>query len=146
MKVILLSDVERVGARGTVVTVKDGYFRNYLYPRKLALEATPAQLKQLDKIKSQIETKQAKITKRLTDVADRLGLVSIKASLKMGPEGAFGSITHSDIAELLAKEGHEVDKHAVVLAEPIKAPGVYDIGIKLGHQVTATVKLWVAEG
>jgi large subunit ribosomal protein L9 len=146
MKVILLSDVDRVGARGTVVTVKTGYFRNYLYPRKMAIEATKAQLKQLDKIKSQIETKQAKITKKLTDVASRLGLVSIKTSLKMGPEGAFGSITHAEIAELLAKEGHEVDKRAIVLAEPIKAPGVYDIAIKLGHQVTATVKLWVAEG
>jgi large subunit ribosomal protein L9 len=75
----------------------------------------------------------------------KLGLVSIKTSIRMGQEGAFGAITNADIAELMAKEGHEVDKHSIVLGEPIKGPGVYDIPIKLGHEVTATVKLWVAE-
>ena len=145
MKVILLSDIDRVGDRGTVVNVKTGYARNYLFPRKLALEATPKQLKQLDSIKAQIATRQAKITKRLTDHAAKLGLVSIKTSIRMGQEGAFGAITNADIAELMAKEGHEVDKHSIVLADPIKGPGVYDIPIKLGHEVTATVKLWVAE-
>jgi large subunit ribosomal protein L9 len=145
MKVILLSDIERVGSRGTIVNVKPGYARNFLFPRKLALEATPAQLRQLDSIKTQLESREAKVTKKLTDLAERLGLVSIKTSIRMGPEGAFGAITHADIAALMAKEGHEVDKHAIILAEPIKAPGVYDVGIKLGNQVTATVKLWVAE-
>jgi large subunit ribosomal protein L9 len=145
MKVILLSDIDRVGSHGTVVNVKNGYARNYLFPRKLALEATPAQLKQLDSIKSQLATRESKVTKRLTEQAGRLGLVSIKTSIKMGQEGAFGAITNADIAELMAKEGHEVDKHSIVLAEPIKGPGVYDIPIKLGHEVTATVKLWVAE-
>jgi large subunit ribosomal protein L9 len=145
MKVILLSDIDRVGSRGTVVNVKNGYARNYLFPRKLALEATPAQIKQLDSIKAQLATREAKVTKKLTEQADKLGLVSIKTSIKMGQEGAFGAITSADIAGLMAKEGHEVDKHSIVLAEPIKGPGVYDIPIKLGHEVTATVKLWVAE-
>ncbi len=145
MKVILLSDIERVGGRGQVVNVKPGYARNYLFPRKMALEATPAQLAQLDKIKAQLASKQAKITKRLTDAAGRLGQVSVKTSLRMGETGAFGAITNADIAELLAKEGHEIDKHAIVLDEPIKVPGVYDITVKLGHEVTATVKLWVSE-
>jgi large subunit ribosomal protein L9 len=145
MKVILLSDIERVGSRGTVVSVKRGYARNYLLPRKLALEATKSQLAQLESIKQQIATKEAKVTKRLTDFADRLGLVSVKTTIKMGEEGAFGSITNADIAALLAAEGHEIDKHSIVLAEPIKGPGVYDIPVKLGHEVSATVKLWVAE-
>ena len=145
MKVILLADIERVGSRGTVVNVKPGYARNYLFPRKLALEATKSQLAQLESIKQQIATKEAKITKRLTDLAGRLGLVSVKTTIKMGQEGAFGSITNADIATLLAEAGHEVDKHSIVLAEPIKAPGVYDIPVKLGHEVSATVKLWVAE-
>ncbi len=145
MKVILLADIERVGDRGTVVNVKPGYARNYLFPRKLALEATKSQLAQIDFIKKQLATKEAKITKRLTDLADRLGLVSVKTTIKMGAEGAFGSITNADIATLLAAEGHEIDKHAIVLSEPIKAPGVYDVSVKLGHEVTATVKLWVAE-
>jgi len=145
MKVILLSDIERVGSRGAVVSVKRGYARNYLLPRKLALEATKSQLAQLESIKQQLTTKEAKITKRLTDFADRLGLVSVKTTIKMGEEGAFGSITNADIAALLAAEGHEIDKHSIVLAEPIKGPGVYDIPVKLGHEVSATVKLWVAE-
>jgi len=145
MKVILLSDIERVGTRGTVVNVKPGYARNYLFPRKLALEATKSQLAQLDSINKQLASKEAKITKRLTDFAGRLGLVSVKTTIKMGQEGAFGSITNADIATLLAAEGHEIDKHSIVLDEPIKAPGVYDIPVKLGHEVSATVKLWVAE-
>jgi large subunit ribosomal protein L9 len=145
MKVILLSDIDRVGTRGTVVNVKPGYARNYLLPRKLGLEATKAQLAQLESIQKQLATKDAKITKRLTDFAGRLGLVSVKTTIKMGQEGAFGSITNADIAALLAAEGHEIDKHSIVLAEPIKGPGVYDIAVKLGHEVSATIKLWVAE-
>ncbi|MEO0078071.1 MAG: 50S ribosomal protein L9 [candidate division WOR-3 bacterium] len=145
MKVILLSDIERLGARGEVVNVRDGYARNYLLPRKLALIATPAQLKQLDSIKAQLASRDAKITRRLTDLASRLGLVSIKTTIRMGQEGAFGAVTNADIAELLAQEGHVIDKRDIVLAEPIKAPGVYDVPVKLGHEVTATVKLWVAE-
>jgi len=145
MKVILLSDIERVGTRGTVVNVKPGYARNYLLPRKLALEATKSQLAQLESINKQLASKETKITKRLTDFAGRLGLVSVKTTIKMGAEGAFGSITNADIATLLAAEGHEIDKHSIVLPEPIKGPGVYDIPVKLGHEVSATVKLWVAE-
>ena len=145
MKVILLSDIDRVGTRGTVVNVKPGYARNYLFPRKLGLEATKAQLAQLESIKKQLATKDAKITKKLTDFAGRLGLVSVKTTIKMGQEGAFGAITNADIATLLAAEGHEIDKHSIVLAEPIKGPGVYDIAVKLGHEVSATIKLWVAE-
>ena len=145
MKVILLSDIERVGSRGTVVNVKPGYARNYLLPRKLALEATRSQLAQLESINKQLASKEAKITKRLTDFAGRLGLVSVKTTIRMGQEGAFGAITNADIATLLAAEGHEIDKHSIVLAEPIKGPGVYDIPVKLGHEVSATIKLWVAE-
>lgn len=145
MKVILLADVERLGARGDVVNVRDGYARNFLLPRKLALQATEAQLGQLERIKSQLASREARITKRLTDAAAQLGLVALKTTIRMGSEGAFGAVTNAAIAELLAQAGHEVDKHAIVLDEPIKAPGVYDIPVKLGHEVTATVKLWVAE-
>ncbi|MEO0085778.1 MAG: 50S ribosomal protein L9 [candidate division WOR-3 bacterium] len=145
MKVILLTDVERLGARGEVVNVRDGYARNFLLPRKLALKATEAQLGQLERIKSQLASREARITKRLTDAAAQLGLVTLKTTIRMGSEGAFGAVTNAAIAELLAQAGHEVDKHAIVLDEPIRAPGVYDIPVKLGHEVTATVKLWVAE-
>ncbi|MFO7638484.1 MAG: 50S ribosomal protein L9 [bacterium] len=145
MKVILTQTVDRIGASGQVVNVKNGFARNYLLPRKLALPATPANLGRLELIRKQFATREDRIRKRLTGLADKLGLVSVKTSLRMGEEGAFGAITNAEVARLLAREGFEVDKHSIVLAEPVKAPGVYDVPVKLGHDVTATVKLWVAE-
>lgn len=145
MKVILLRDIERLGRRGDVVSVRDGFARNYLLPGKLALIADEANLRQLESIKSQIASQETKLTRRFLDQAQRLGLVTVKTALKMGAEGAFGAITNADIADLLEKAGHKVDKHAILLDEPIKAPGVYDIPIKLGRDITATVKLWVVE-
>jgi len=145
MKVILLQDVERLGARGQVVNVKDGHARNLLLPRRIALPATKANLAQLDKIKDQLASRDEKVRRRLTEIADRLGQVEVKTTLRMGETGAFGAITNADVAALLAEQGHEIDKHSIVLEEPIKTPGVHDVKIKLGHEVTATVKLWVAE-
>ncbi len=145
MKVILLTDIDRLGNRGEVVEVRDGFARNYLLPRKLALVANETNLRQLENIKKAIVHRETKVIRRLKDMAERLGLVTIKASLKMGAEGAFGAITNADIAELLKEAGHNVDKHTISLEEPIKAPGVYDILIKLGHDITTTVKLWVVE-
>ncbi|MFO7676261.1 MAG: 50S ribosomal protein L9 [bacterium] len=145
MKVILTRSIDRVGASGQVVNVKDGYARNYLLPRNLALPATPANLGRLDSIKSQFAAREDKVRGRLTDLAGRLALASVKTSLRMGEEGAFGAVTNADIAALLAKEGFEIDKHSIVLADPIKTPGVHEVPVKLGHEVTATVKVWVAE-
>lgn len=145
MKVILLTDIDRLGSQGEVVDVRDGFARNYLLPRKLVLVANEKNLRQLENIKKAIASREAKITRRLSDMAERLGLVTIRTALKMGTEGAFGAITNADIAELLKETGHEVDKHAIVLEKPIKTPGVYDILIKLGQDITATVKLWVVE-
>jgi large subunit ribosomal protein L9 len=145
MKVILLKDVERVGERGKVLSVKDGFARNYLIPRKFAIQATPANLGQLDRIRAQLATRDEKVRGRLTAFADRLAQVRVKTSIRMGEEGAFGAITNADVARLLAAAGHDIDKHSIVIEEPIKGPGVYDIPIKLGHEVTATFRLEVAE-
>lgn len=145
MKVILLSDIERLGKQGEVVNVRDGFARNYLLPRRLALVADENNLSQLENLKKQIANRELKITRQLTDMAQRLGLVTIKTKIKMGAEGAFGAITNADIAGLLKEAGYQLDKHAIVLEEPIKAPGVYDIPVKLGKEITATVKLWVVE-
>ncbi len=145
MKVILLVDVERLGARGEVVNVKDGHARNYLIPRKLALAGTPANLKQLEDIRRQIATKDEKARSKLSGVADRLGALSLETTIRMGQEGAFGAITNADIAGLLAGQGYDIDRHSIVLPDPIRGPGVYDVTVRLGHEVTATVKLSVAE-
>lgn len=145
MKVILTQTIDRIGEGGEVVNVKDGFARNYLLPRRLALPATPANLRRLDSIKNQFAAREGKLHKRLTALADKLGLVSVKTSLRMGEEGAFGAVTNAEIARLLAEAGFEIPKQSIVLGEPIKAPGVYDVPVKLGHEVTATVKLWVTE-
>jgi large subunit ribosomal protein L9 len=145
MKVILLSDIERLGSRGEVVEVRDGFARNFLLPKKLALVADEANLRQLENIKRQLASREMKVSRRLSEMQERLGLVTVKTSIRMGAEGAFGAITNADVAELLKRAGYKVDKHAIVLEEPIKAPGVYDIPIKLGQDITATVKLWVVE-
>jgi len=145
MKVILLQTVDRLGARGEVVNVRIGYARNYLLPRKLAIEATPANLRQLDAIRSQLATRDEKIAKRLTGVAEQLGSVTVKTTIRMGDEGAFGAVTNADVARLLHEQGYDIDRHAIVLSEPVKGPGVFDVTVRLGHEVTATVKLWVAE-
>ncbi len=145
MKVILLERVDRLGDRGQVVNVKEGFARNYLLPRKLALRATPAQLKQLDSLQKQLASKEEKVKKRLASLAEKLGLVALKTNLRMGAEGAFGAVTSSDICELLAKQGFEIDRRAIVLEEPLRHPGVYDIPVKLGHDVLANIKVWVAE-
>ncbi len=145
MRVILLADIDRLGKRGEVVTVRDGFARNYLIPRKLALVADENNLRQLENIKRQLAVKEAKTAQRLLETAQRLGLVTLKTGIKMGATGAFGAITNADVAQLLEQSGFKVDKHMIILEEPIRAPGVYDIPIKLGPNITATVKLWVVE-
>ncbi len=145
MKVILLTDVARLGNQGEVVEVRDGFARNYLIPRKLAVKADEASLRQLENIRKEIAQRQAKLSRRLMSLSEQLGMVTLKTQLRMGSEGAYGAITNADIAALLHEAGHKIDKHAIILEEPIKAPGVYDIPIKLGPEVTATVKLWVTE-
>ena len=145
MKVILTQTLDRIGNSGEIVNVKDGFARNYLLPRNLALPATAANLGRIEKIRKQFATREDKTRKRLTTLADKLSLVSVKTSLRMGEEGAFGAITNADIARLLAQAGFEIAKQSIVLSEPLKAPGVYDVPVKLGHEVTATIKLWVTE-
>ena len=91
MKVILLQSVDRLGKQGEVVNVRDGYARNYLLPRKMAIQATDAHLRQIEKIRAQYASKEEKIKRKLEELADKLGLVSLKTSIRMGEEGAFGA-------------------------------------------------------
>jgi len=145
MKIILVENVERLGEKGQVVSVKDGYARNFLLPRKVAIAATPARMKQLDTLRAQFATREDKTRKRLAGLAEKMAAVSLEAGLKMGEEGAFGAITNADVCKLLSEKGFDVDRRAIVLEEPIRHPGTYDIPVKLGHEVTATVKLMVAQ-
>jgi len=142
MKVIITQDVERIGKKGEVVNVKDGFARNYLFPKKLAIEATESRLSQIEAIKAELTKRDERHLRKLQKLAEKLATLSLKAELKMGETGAFGAITNADIASLLKEAGYEIDRHKIELPNPIKETGIFDVPVNLGA-VTATIKLWV---
>jgi large subunit ribosomal protein L9 len=144
MRVILLEDIERVGKQGEVLNVRDGYARNYLLPRRRAITATEEQIKRVEEAIKRLGDRKAQAAKRLADKAALLEQLSLKAELRVGAEGkAFGAITNIEVAELLARANFTVDKHDVLLDEPIKEPGVHDVAVRIGPETKAIVKLWV---
>lgn len=146
MKVILREDVERLGQRGKIVTVKDGYARNYLIPKKLALLATPSNMKTLEEEKKQLGVRENKARRLAEQMAKKLKSVSITASVAVGEEDrVFGSVTAQTISNLLKEKGFDVDKKKILLEEPIKALGVYTIPLRLHHDVPGKVKVWVVK-
>ena len=146
MKIILLRPVERLGNAFDIITVKDGYARNYLFPRNLAIQATKANIRGLEKNKKRFSKTIERIRRMSMDIADKINSTSIKTTIKTGIDGKFfGSITSQDLVEFLKSEGIEVDKKSIVLEEPIKHPGVYDIKIRLAEKIDATFKLILIE-
>lgn len=146
MKVILREDVKDLGIMGTVVDVAKGYGRNYLIPQNLALEANPKNIKQLEHEKNIILGKANKIRKSAEDAAGEISKISITIEAQSGEEDKlFGSVTTKDIAEEIAKQGIDVDKRKIILEEPIKRLGSYEVSVKIHHDVTATVKLEVTK-
>jgi large subunit ribosomal protein L9 len=148
MEVILREHVDNLGRRGEIVKVADGYARNYLLPRKLALLATEGNKQRIDKERVKFEAAEAEERKIADAMAARMNNLELEIPRKVGEtEALYGSVTSSDIAEALAKKGFEVDRRKIQLQEPIKRLGEFDIPIKLQRDVTATVKLKVvAEG
>jgi large subunit ribosomal protein L9 len=144
MKVILREDVHGLGRSGQVVEVREGYGRNFLLPRKLAVTANEQNLKQLDHDKRVIDNRQAKLKAAAGDVAAMLAKTELKIGRKVGEqEKLFGSVTALDIAEGLAAKGMKVDRRQIVLPEPIKAAGTYEVEVKLHHEVIGKLKLEV---
>ena len=146
MKVILRDDVEKLGTAGNVVSVADGYARNFLFPRNLAVPATKGNVRSIDEIKKQKQFRENKKKKEAQRQKDRLEKVSLTAEVQTGEEDkVFGSVTAANIATLLEKQGFDIDRRKIMLEEPLKALGVYTIEIKLATDVTANVKLWVVK-
>jgi large subunit ribosomal protein L9 len=144
MQIILQEEVDKLGTRGQVVEVAEGYARNFLLPRKLALEATPGNMKRLEKMRAAFAKKEATEQEAAQKLAELLASVSLTLTRKAGDnEQLFGSVTSGDISEALAAQGYNVEKRKIVLADPIKLVGEYEIPIKLHREVTATVKLTV---
>ena len=146
MKVILLRDIDTLGSAGEIVSVSDGYARNYLIPKRQALLAIDANVAQFESQRRQHEAAAERETRGAEALAAELDKASLTASVKVGEgERLFGSVTAQNIAELLKAQGHDVDRRRIELEEPIRALGVYNIPIQLEHGVKATVKLWVVK-
>jgi len=146
MQIILQEDIEKLGHRGDVVTVKPGYARNFLLPRKLAVEANAGNLKAIERIRTSLAKKTATELDAAQKQAALLNGVSLKFTRKTGEnDQMFGSVTTADIAESLAVQNFKVDKRQVQIPEPIKALGEYPVTIKVFRDVTAQVIVHVAK-
>lgn len=144
MQIILQEDVEKLGHRGDVVTVKPGYARNFLLPNKMAIEATHGNMKALERIRAALSKKTATEMDAAKQQAELLNAVALKFARKTGEnDQMFGSVTNADVAEALAGHGFKVDKRQVQLAEAIKTLGEYPVTVKVFRDVTATVKVTV---
>ena len=148
MEVILRDHVENVGKRGEVVKVADGYARNYLLPRKLALLATPGNLKQIARERVKFDAKEAEEKAAATAIAEKLGALEIVITRRVGETGAlYGSVTTADIAEELGRKGFEIDKRRIGLREPIKRISDATVPVKLHPDVVVQLPVRVvAEG
>ncbi len=146
MKVILNKDVEKLGEKGEVINVADGYARNYLLPRKLAVEATKTKINEVQmKRKRRAKEEEEKIKEART-IAEDLESQTYEFSVKAGEKGRlFGSVTSKDIAERLAKKGFDIDKKEIELDQNIKSLGLHEIPVKIYGNVTATIKVKVVE-
>jgi large subunit ribosomal protein L9 len=144
MQIILQEDVEKLGHRGDVVTVKPGYARNFLLPHKLAVEATAGNLKAIERIRTSLAKKTATELEAAQKQAELLNGVGVKFTRKTGEnDQMFGSVTSADVADGLAAQGFKIDKRQVQLGDPIKIIGESDVTIKVFRDVTAQIKVTV---
>ncbi len=144
MEVILLENIDKLGNRGQMVKVADGYGRNYLLPRKLAVAATPQNRKWVEQQRVRFLKLEAKEKGEAEELAKLLQGVAVTFTRKAGEKGAlFGSVTALDIAEKLAAQGFKIDRRKVHLDQPLKILGEYDVSVRVHREVTATVKVKV---
>ncbi len=144
MQIILQEDVEKLGNRGQIVTVAEGYARNFLLPRKLGLQATPGNMKRLEKMRAAFAKKEATEKESAQTLAELLATVTLTISRKAGEnDQLFGSVTSGDVAEALAAQGYTIEKRKIALADPIKLVGEYQVPVKLFREISANVKLIV---
>jgi large subunit ribosomal protein L9 len=146
MKVILRSDVADLGHAGDLVNVKDGYARNYLFPRNLAVEASKASIRALEHERRQIALREKKRLGELEAQAQKIRSTSVTIAKEVGEnDRLFGSVTSMDIQRALEGEGIAIDRRLIDLDEPIKELGVRDVPIKLHRSVEAKLKVWVVK-
>ena len=146
MKVVLKDDVKNLGKMGQIIDVADGYARNYLVPRGLASEANTKNIKALEHEKRIIEGKAKKVKNSAQELLNKISAMTFTIRAKAGDEGKlFGSVTTMDIAELLHKEGLEIDKKKISLDEPIKRLGSYSVNVKLHPEISTQLNIQVIQ-
>lgn len=142
MKVILKEDVKNLGVAGTVVNVADGYARNFLIPKNLAVEASTKNIKVLEQERKKIEEASKRAKEKAQELSSRLSNLTVQIMAKAGEEGKlFGSITNADISEALKKEGFDIDRKKIILEEPIKRLGVYTVNVKVYQDIIVPVNV-----
>ena len=145
VQVILSEDVPNLGHPGDVVKVRAGYARNYLLPRKLAVEANPRNLREFEHQKRIAMLKREALKNQALSLKDKLEAVQLTLGARTGEEGKlFGSVTNLDLERALREQGFEIDRRRILLAEPIKQLGSYTVAVRLQPEVEATVKFTVA--
>jgi len=144
MRVILREDVPTLGKTGDVVKVTDGYGRNYLLPRRFAVQATENNMKQIEHERQAALNRRAKLVKEAGSMREKLEGLSVTVTKRVGEgERLFGSVTPHDIELALGEEGHKVDRKRIRIEEPIRALGVYTVKIALHGGTEAAIKVWV---
>ena len=144
MKVILRQDIIGLGSMGAVVTVKDGYARNYLIPRELAYYATESAVKRIEVEKKKYAKQVAEMKVKAEALATKLADEQVTLAMKVGEEGKlYGSVNPMMIADELKIKGFDIDRRNIVIEDPIKSLGVFSVKIKLHHDVVASLKVWV---
>ena len=144
MDVILLSEMENLGKAGDMVKVANGYARNYLIPRGFAIEATTRSVKQLEHQKRIAEVRAKKERAEALSQAEKLEALKVTIAAKVGEEEKlYGSITRRNIAEAVAAEGIAIERKHILLEEPIRSTGVFDVDVKIKGDVTAKLRVWV---
>jgi large subunit ribosomal protein L9 len=142
MKVILREDIDGLGKSGELVTIKDGFGRNYLLPRKKAVLASEQNLRQLEHEKGVISARNAKLKGAAEALAKKIGSAKVTIKRKVGEQDKlFGSVTALDIAEALAAQGQQVDRRGIHLPEPIKTVGHHEVELRLHRDVVAKIKV-----
>ena len=146
MKVILIEDVKNVGSMGDIIDIKDGFARNFLFPKNLAKIAIGSNLKIVDSIKKKKLVIATKEKKEAEAIMAKIATLSCTIPMEAGEDDKlFGSVTSQDISRAFEMEGLNVEKRKIILEEPIKKLGVYSIAVKLHPEVTAEVKVWVVK-
>lgn len=144
-KLLLREDVDDLGARGETVRVRAGYARNYLLPRKLAVEATASNVKQIERERAVLLKKEATERATADSQAAKMSSLVLKFERKSGEHGAlYGSVTSMDIAEELKEQGYEIDRHRIHLREPLKRIGDFSVPLRLHREVTIDLQVKIS--